>query len=151
MVRKQMANRNQKIFVLIAAGLVVVGIFYSLNSDTLFGRLLATIEPVDWDEVHERNIEKTSIPIFPIEKIGGECIAKADKFALLADQRDFLHSQELKDRLQYDENEKTIIIPCVDLEEKLRFSLWTVDKDDPIHALKYEYFITSWNQTVTGK
>jgi len=146
-----MNNRNQKIFVLIAAGLVVVGIFYSLNSDTLFGRLLATIEPVDWDEVHPRNIEKTSIPIFPLEKIKGGCIAKAERFDILADQKDFLHSQELKDELQYDENEKTIIIPCADLEEKLRFSLWIVDKDDPIHALKFEYFITSWNQTEIGK
>ena len=143
-----MSNRNQKIFVLVAAGLVIIGLFYSFSSDTIFGSFLTKFMPVDWDQINPRNIVKTSIPIVLLEKIGDKCIAKAEKFEIVTDQRDFFHSQELKNRLQYNENEKTIIVPCTGLlGEKLRFSLWFVDKDDPIHGTKYDYFITPFNET----
>lgn len=144
-----MSNKNQKIFVIVAAGLVIIGIFYSWNSDTIFGRMvLEKYVPVDWDEVHPRNIIKTSIPIFLLEEIGNECIVKAERFGIVADQQFFIHSQELKNRLQYNPNEKTIIVPCADLpEEKSRFNLWIVDEEDRRHGTKYEYFITIFNQT----
>ncbi len=59
-----MKSRDQKILVIVAAGLVVLGLYYSLNTEnSMFNQFLEQVGPVDWDEVHPRDIVKNSIPV----------------------------------------------------------------------------------------
>jgi len=98
----KMKSKNQKIFVIIAIGLVVVGAYYSINSDTLFGKFLDQFSPVNWDEVRERDIIKNSIPIILLETKNGDCKVHGEKFDLIIDHQYFIRSNELVQKLQYD-------------------------------------------------
>ena len=141
-----MKNRNQKIFVLVASGLVVVGFFYSFNSNTMFSQFFEEYTPVNWDEVHDRNIIKNSIPIELIEKMNGDCKVSVEKFFMIVDHEPFIRSKELVDKLQFDRENHTIILPCDELEaEKSRLNVWIAIEDSDKHPNKYEYFITPWD------
>jgi len=139
-------NRDQKIFVLVASGLVVVGFFYSFNSNTMFSQFFEEYTPVNWDEVHDRNIIKNSIPIELIEKMNGDCKVSVEKFFMIVDHEPFIRSKELVDKLQFDRENTTIILPCDELEaEKSRLNVWIAIEDSDKHPNKYEYFITPWD------
>lgn len=141
-----MKNRDQKIFVLVASGLVVVGFFYSFNSNTMFSQFFEEYTPVNWDEVHDRNIIKNSIPIELIEKMNGDCKVSVEKFFMIVDHEPFIRSKELVDKLQFDRENHTIILPCDELEaEKSRLNVWIAIEDSDKHPNKYEYFITPWD------
>jgi len=141
-------SKNQKIFVIIAIGLVVVGAYYSINSDTLFGKFLDQFSPVNWDEVRERDIIKNSIPIILLETKNSDCKVHGEKFDLIIDHQYFIRSNELVQKLQYDREEKTLIIPCDELVgEKSRLNVWYMLEESPNHPTKYEYFITEWEET----
>jgi len=78
-----MKPRDQKILVIIAAGLVIVGLYYSLNTEnSMFGQFLEQLGPPDWDEVKPRDIVKNSIPITVLEDISGKCKVHGEKFEL---------------------------------------------------------------------
>jgi hypothetical protein len=144
----KMKSKNQKIFVIIATGLVVVGAYYSINSDTLFGKFLDQFSPVNWDEVRERDIIKNSIPIILLETKNGDCKVHGEKFDLIIDHQYFIRSNELVQKLQYDREEKTLIIPCDELAgEKSRLNVWYMLEESTNHPTKYEYFITEWEET----
>jgi len=139
-------NRDQKIFVLVASGLVVVGFFYSFYSNTIFSQFFEEYTPVNWDEVHDRNIIKNSIPIELIEKMNGDCKVSVEKFFMIVDHEPFIRSKELVDKLQFDRENHTIILPCDKLEaEKSRLNVWIAIEDSDKHPNKYEYFITPWD------
>ena len=141
-----MAKRDQKIFVIIALGFVVIGVYYSMNADTVFSKAFEPFMPVDWDEVHDRNILKNSIPIELIEKMNGDCKVSALKFAMITDQDLFVRSEELVNELQFDRENTIIILPCDELEaEKSRLNVWFVTEESSKHPNKYEYFITPWD------
>lgn len=143
-----MEPRNQKIFVIAAIGLVIIGLFYSLNSDTIFAQFLDQISAVDWDEVIEREIVKNSIPITLIENTGEKCLVKGEKFDVILNHKYFVRSSELARELQFDSEKKTLVVSCEELErEKSRLNVWYVIPEAPKHATKYEYFITEWEET----
>jgi hypothetical protein len=143
-----MMPKNQKIFVIVAVGLVIIGLFYSFNSDTVFSKFFEQFDPVDWDEVKPREIVKNSIPIILVEDIDGKCKVHGEKFDLLIDHQYFVRSNELAEKLQYDRENKTLIIPCEELQgEKSRLNVWYVIPEAEKHATKYEYFITEWEET----
>jgi len=141
-------NRNQKIFVLVASGLVVAGFIYSFNSNTIFSQFFESFTPINWDEVHERDIVKNSIPIELIEKMNGDCKVSALKFVMITDQDLFVRSEELANELKFDREDTTIILPCDKLEgEKSRLNVWIAIEESDKHPNKYEYFITPWDIT----
>jgi hypothetical protein len=143
-----MMPKNQKIFVIVAVGLVIIGLFYSFNSDTVFSKFFEQFDPVDWDEVKPREIVKNSIPITIIEDVDGKCKVHGEKFDLIIDHQYFIRSNELAEKLQYDRENKTLIIPCEELVgEKSRLNVWYVILEAEKHATKYEYFITEWEET----
>lgn len=142
-----MKPRDQKIFVIIAAGLVIVGLFYSLNSESLFGKFLEQVGPVGWDEVKPREIVKNSIPLTVLEDIDGKCKVHGEKFDMIIDHQYFVRSDELANKLQFDRESKTLILPCKELTgEKSRLNVWYVIPEAEKHATKYEYFITEWEE-----
>ena len=143
-----MKSKNQKIFVMVAIGLVILGLYYSINSDTLFGKFIEQIGPVNWDEVREREIVKNSIPITLLEDENGKCKVHGEKFDLIIDHQYFIRSNELAQKLQYDREGKTLVIPCDELAgEKSRLNVWYVIEESSNHPTKYEYFITPWEET----
>ena len=145
-----MTPREQKIFMFVTIGLVIFGIYYSLNSQTLFGVFLEQLGPVNWDEVHERNIVKASIPVTLLEKDENRCLLTAEAFDKIANNQYFVRADELVNKLQYDIDKKTIVLSCDELPaEKSRLNVWIVLEESSNHATKYEYFLTEWVETPT--
>lgn len=145
---KILTPREQKIFMFATIGLVLFGIYYSLNSPTLFGSFLDQLTPVNWDEVHERNITKASIPITLLETKENRCLLTAEAFDQIADNQYFVRADELVNKLQYDADNKTIVLSCDELPaEKSRLNVWIVLEESPNHPTKYEYFLTEWVET----
>jgi hypothetical protein len=145
-----MSSRNQKLFLLVAASLVIIGFFYSINSNTMFGKFFEQFAPVDWNEVKERDIVKNSVLITLLERNNDVCKAKAEKLDLILSYPEFIKANELASKLKFDHEQKTIIISCKELtDETSRLNIWFVIKEAEKHSTKYEYFITSLNSTDT--
>lgn len=131
----------------IGATLLVIAYFYLDTSNTLFGVITNPITPVNWDEVRPREIVKNSIPIQLLEKNDNSCKVSAETFDLIINHQYFVKSAELADKLKYDSDAKTLIIPCDKLQgDKSWLNVWYVIPEAPKHALKYEYFVTQWEE-----
>ena len=78
-----MKKRDQKIFVIAMAALVIIGFFFFQSSDSLLGSLVEPYTEPNWDEVPEKHIVKNSIPITIIEENNGKCKMTAQKFNVI--------------------------------------------------------------------
>lgn len=144
-----MAKHFSKIFVGVAGALVVFGFFYSMNSDTLFGTIIEPITPVDFSEVKKRYIIEYSIPIHLIEQQNGNCLVSAKGLNSALKHREFVRSAELASKVNLDEENDTIIIPCDQLHGDIsEFTVWYVVPDSNVHAGKYEYYIDPYDGTL---
>ncbi len=145
----RMSNK-QDIVILILIGTAIVGVFLYLDIDnSLFGILIDQFTLVDFDEVYPRNIVKNAIPIILLEENGDSCKVYGEKFFLITNHSYFVRSQELIDKLQYDHDERTLIIPCDQIpDEKSRLEVWYVTAESEKHSTKYNYWITPWNETL---
>ena len=144
-----MNSRNQKIFVGIASILAVIGVIYTVNNDTLFSQLVIDpLGPVKWDEVHPREIIKVVLLMNIIEESGNDCKVKVDRLDTIIDHEPFIRSQEFAQKVNFDRDTNTIIVPCDDLAgEKSRLHIWYVDEASSMHATKYQYVITPFEVT----
>ena len=104
-----MKKKSQVIFLAASICLVIFGFIYSLNSETLFGKLLDQVKPVDWDKIFPRNIIKNSIPIEILENQNGICNVKAESFQLILKAPEFIKSQDLARELDYNNYTNTTI------------------------------------------
>ena len=142
-----MNKKEQKIFAISMAALVIFAFFYLQRSDSLLGSLLEQFSEPNWDEVAERNIVKNSIPIILLTELDGKCVMTAQKFDVIIEHAYFIRGNELARELNYDSIEKTLMIPCDLLEgEKSRLDVWYALEESPKHSKKYQYFITPWNE-----
>ncbi len=67
---------------------------------------------------------------------------------MIIDHQYFVRSDELANKLQFDRENQTFILPCDELAgEKSRLNVWYVIPEAKKHAEKYEYFITEWEET----
>ena len=150
-----MKKQYQVIFLAASICLVIFGFIYSLNSETLFGKLLDQVKPVDWDKIFPRNIIKNSIPIEILENQNGICNVKAESFQLILKAPEFIKSQDLAHELSYDNDTKTIKISCDKLPgdklpgEKDNLHVWIVRGDTEKFSGRYQYFVTPSNVTIT--
>jgi len=127
---------------------IVVFLLATDVSDSVLGTFIEQFTKPDWNQVKERNIVKNAIPISLLEKTGQECIASAEKFEYIINHQYFVRSQDLVNELQYDKENKTIVIPCDELsEEKLKLHVWYATEEALKHSTKYEYFITPFEDT----
>ena len=90
-----MSKKNEKLFVVIAAVLVIFAFFYFQNSDTAFFVFVKQFTEVNWDEVKEKDILKNSIPIVLLEEIGDKCKFSAVRFDYIISHEYFIRSDEL--------------------------------------------------------
>ena len=143
-----MSKKEQKIFVIAMAGLVILAFFFIPQSDSLFGLFLESFSGPNWDEVSERNIVKNSIPIVLLEEQGTKCLVKAEKFDVIIDHQYFTRRNELERELNYDRADKTLLLTCDLLKgEKSRLNIWYATEEAERHSKKFQYFITSWDKT----
>ncbi len=145
-----MKKKEQKIFAISMAALVIFAFFYLQRSDSLLGSLLEQFSEPNWDEVVERNIVKNSIPIVILEELNGKCMVTGQKFDVIFEHPYFMRGDDLARELNYDSDEKTLMIPCDLLEgEKSRLNVWYALEESSKHSKKYQYFVTPWNETLS--
>ena len=144
-----MVKKKETTYLVIGAVLLVAAYFYLDLSDSLFGAVTSSFEPVDWDEVLPRDIVKNSIPIVLLETNGNSCVVTGENFEMITAHDYFVRDHEVTEKLQYDAQEKTLIVPCDQLQgEKSRLNVWYVVEESQQHAMKWEYFITAWDAEV---
>ena len=147
-----MANKT-KFYLVGAVALVIVIFSVSYYSGyleyTVFRVLFDPFIEANWDEISERHIVKSSIPITVVEKQGNECVVSAYKFDVIVYHGFFTKGVELANKLSYDDEAQTIVLPCDEIpdEEKSRLSIWFAVPEAPKYAEKYKYFITPWEPT----
>jgi hypothetical protein len=143
-------GKAKEIGIIAALGIAIVVAFFYLDvENSLFGKLIDPIQPLDFDEVHPRSIVKNAVPIFLLEQNGDTCKVHSEKFTLITNHTYFVRSQELIDNLQYDHNDKTLILPCDEIpEEKSRLEVWYVIPESDTHATKYDFWVEPWEETV---
>ena len=125
--------------------LVIVGLVYVNNSNSLFSSIADPILPVVWDEVKERDIVKNSFPITLLEENGDQCLLSSRVFGDVVSHDYFTQGDKFANEFQFDSENSTIIVPCKQLYgEKSRLDLWYVVPEADSHATKYEYWITPW-------
>ena len=137
---------NQKLLALIGGGVIVVlAYFYLDTSDSILDKTIERFEPVNWEEVHARNIVKSSIPITLLSQNGDKCTTSACLIDAILDHDYFVQNANLASDLHYDAEKETIVVACDQLKgEKSRLNIWFVTEESSTHATKYEYFITEW-------
>ena len=144
-----MSKKQEKIFVIAIAVLIIFSLIYLQESNTLFNSILSQFSEVNWEEVKDRDIVKNSIPIDLIEKINGKCIMSAQKFDLIVDHEYFIRTNELELELEFDRENKTIVISCNMLEgDKSRLNVWYVIEESSTHSKKFQYFVTPWEEEI---
>ena len=143
-----MKKRDQKIFLIAMVALVLIGYFFFQSSDSLLGSLVEPYTEPNWDEVPEKNIVKNSIPITLLEENDEKCKVTAQKFNVIIEHPYFIRGNELAEKLNYEKEDETLILSCNLLEgEKSRLNVWYAVEESTKHSKKYQYFITSWNET----
>ena len=143
-----MSKKQEKIFVIAMAILVIVGFIYIQNTETLFTKVVGEFSAVDWDEVRERDMVKNSIPITLLEKTDGKCKVDAKRFDVIIDHNYFVQGKDLAKELSFDRENETLLLPCNLLEgEKSRLNVWYVVEESTNHSKEYEYFLTPWEET----
>ena len=144
-----MSKKQEKIFVIAIAVLIIFSLIYLQESNTLFNSILSQFSEVNWEKVKDRDIVKNSIPIDLIEKINGKCIMSAQKFDLIVDHEYFIRANELELELEFDRENKTITISCNMLEgDKSRLNVWYVIEESSTHSKKFQYFVTPWEEEI---
>ena len=143
-----MKKKKEKIFVIVAAVLVVAVFYFNPVESNYLNPVLENFKPVDWDDVKPRNIVKNSIPIILIEETGGKCKVKADTFDLIIDHQYFIRANDLVRQLNYDRDNATLMLSCDQLKgEKSRLHVWYVVEESEKHSKKYDYWVSVWNST----
>ena len=144
-----MSKKQEKIFVVAIVVLIIFSFIYLQESNTLFNSFLGQFSEVDWEEVKDREIVKNSIPIELIEKINGKCMMSTQKFDLIVDHEYFIRANELELELEFDRENKTIVISCDLIEgDKSRLNVWYVIEESPTHSKKFQYFVTPWSEEI---
>ena len=144
-----MVKKKETIYLVIGAVLLVAAYFYLDTSDTLFGVATDQLLPVNWDKVHPKDIVKNSLPITLLNENGNSCTVMAETFEMVTSHHYFVKNHEVTEKLQYNDQEKTIVVPCDELQgEKSRLNVWYVLEEAPQHSMKWEYFITAWDAEV---
>ncbi len=143
-----MKKKDQKIFLIAMVALVLITFFFFQSSDSLLGSWLEQYSEPNWDEVPEKHIVKNSIPITILEENNGKCKVTAQKFDIIIEHSYFIRGNELAEKLNYEKGDETLVLPCDLLEdEKSRLNVWYAVEESSKHSKKYQYFITSWDES----
>ena len=139
--------------VVLAIVLFSVSYYTGYLEYTVFMVLFDPYMEANWDEISERHIVKSSIPITVVEKQNNKCVVSAFKFDTIIYHGFFTKGTEFANKLSYDDDAQTLVLPCDEIpdEEKSRLSIWFAVPEAPKYAEKYMYFVTPWEPTDPDK
>ena len=149
-----MVKKKEISILVIGAILLVTAYFYLDTSDSVFDvyikqSITKQLEPINWDEIFPRNVVKNSIPIELLDTNNNSCTVTGENFEMITASPYFVRNHEVTEKLQYDTQEKTLVVPCEELQgEKSRLNVWYVVEESKQHAMKWKYFITVWDAEV---
>lgn len=146
-----MKSKTDKIILIGLAAIVIIVLMFATNENSLVFLFFNQYSSVIWEDVSERDIVRSSIPIEIISNDNENCIVTAKNFDVIVDHKYFIRSSELVEKLKYDRDNETLSLSCNQLEgDKSRLNIWFVVEESNKHSKKYEYFITPWENTITG-
>jgi len=143
-----MNKKQEKIFVLVAAAVVIIVFIFVPWSNSYFGLLLDTFTGPNWDELSPHDVVKNVIPITLIDRVDNNCKMSAKNLDPIIEHQYFVRGKEFAQAINYDAKNSSIILPCEMVgDEKSRLHVWYVIEEAPRHGGKYKYFVTLLNDT----
>jgi len=148
-MQEQVSKNIKKYGLVIGAGILVIyAVFFLSVEESYFGVLLESTSEPEWDEISPRYIVKNSIPITLEDKNGQNCLLDAPNLDKIIEHAYFMRGDELALNLRYDSENQTIMIPCEEtFGEKSRLEIWYVTEESPKHSMKFQYFVSQWDDT----
>ena len=141
-----------KVFVLIAAILVVIVFVYGPWEKSYVGVIFDPFIKPDWEKIQEHHLIKSSTILTMIEKNGNDCLVEGAKILDIINHPYFLKANEFGKKINFKNTTNIITIPCQELQgDESRLHVWFVAEEAPEHAGKYKYFITAVDETVEDK
>jgi len=144
-----MNKKQEKIFVLVAAAVVIVVFIFVPWSNSYFGLLLDTFTGPNWDELNPHDVVKNVIPITLLEKTDNNCKMSAENLDNVIEHQYFIRGKEFAQTVKFDAKNSTVVLPCEIIDgEKSRLHVWYIKEEAPRHGGTYKYFVTPWNDTI---
>lgn len=135
-------KRDDIIFLSIAIIIAVIILASISSEDTIFGVIIEPITEPKWDELKPRDVVKNTIPITVLER-NGDCLVSAEKLDLILNHGEFIQSDKLERKLNYDREKNTIKIGCDKLiDDAMNLHIWFIIPEATKSAGKFTYFIT---------
>ncbi|HLC24682.1 MAG TPA: hypothetical protein VJJ25_03530 [Nitrosopumilaceae archaeon] len=143
-----MNKKQEKIFVLVAAGVVITVFVFAPWSDSYFGLLLDTFREPAWNDISPHDVVKNVISMTVIDNVDNNCKMSADNLDNVIEHTYFVRGKEFAQAVNYDMKDKTIVLPCEMIDDqKSRLHVWYIKEEAPRFGGKYKYFVTPWNDT----
>jgi len=144
-----MNKKQERIFVLVVAAIVIVVFIFVPWSNSYFGLLLDTFTGPNWDEISPHDVVKNVISLTLIEKIDSSCKMFAENLDNVIEHQYFIRGKEFAQAVKFDANNSTVVLPCEMVDgEKSRLHVWYIKEEAPGHGGTYKYFVTPWNDTI---
>jgi len=146
-----MSKTYEKIFVVVAAAMVIVALFYFPLSNSYLGFLLKSFEEPEWETISPKYIVKNSLLISQIENNGEKCKLSAKGLDGIVEHQFFTQANDFTNKVNYNSNDETIELPCNILPEKeSRLHVWYVTQDSPNFPNSYKYYVSPLSETITS-
>jgi len=143
-----MNKKQEKIFVIIAAFVVIAVFVFAPWSKSYFGFILDTFTGPNWSDLSPHDIVKNVIPIVLIDEADNNCKMSAENLDNVIEHQYFVRGKEFAQTINYDMKNKTIVLPCEMVDDnKSRLHVWFIKEEAPRDGGKYKYFVTPWNDT----
>ena len=143
-----MNKKQEKIFVLVAAGAVFAAFIFAPWSNSYFGLFLDIFREPDWNDVSPHDIVKNAISMTLINKTDHGCKMSTQNLNNVVEHPYFVHGKDFAHEIKFNMNDETIVLPCEKIvDEKSKLHVWYIIEDAPRFGGKYKYFVTLFNDT----
>ena len=144
-----MSKKQEKIFVLVAAAIVVAVFIFAPWQNSYFGLFVDTVREPNWDDLNPHDVVKNSVSMTLIEKMDNNCKMSAENLGNVIEHKYFVRGQEFAQAVKFDTKNETVVLPCEMVDgEKSRLHVWYTIEEAPRFGGKYKYFVTPWNDTI---
>ena len=143
-----MNKKQERIFVLVAACVLVVIFVFAPWQNSYFGLFVNMLTGPNWDELNPHDVVKNSVALILIEKTDRYCKMSAENLNNVIEHQYFVRGQEFAHVVKYDAKNNTIVLPCdMVSDERSRLHVWYVKEEAPHYGGTFKYFVTPWNDT----
>ncbi|MGH9998901.1 MAG: hypothetical protein ACRD90_03445 [Nitrosopumilaceae archaeon] len=144
-----MNKKQEKIFVLVAAAVVIAVFVFAPWQNSYFGLFVDMFREPDWNELNPHDVVKNSVPLILIEKTDGSCKMSAENLDSVIEHQYFVSGQEFAQAVKFDSKNETVVLPCeMIVGDKSRLHVWYIKEEATRFGGKYKYFVTPLNETI---